>query len=80
MCGLEKLGIVDQTGWNVVVRFVAENPGTFSQQTLLGALIMTGRSASCFLAPNSVLLAESVDTTFAVHQQGEELLEKIPPV
>ena len=48
MCGLEKLGIVEQTGWNVVVRFVAENPGTFSQQTLLGALIVTGRSASCF--------------------------------
>ena len=48
MCGLEKLGIVDQTGWNVVVRFVAENPGNFSQQTLLGALIVTGRSASCF--------------------------------
>ena len=23
------------------------------------------------VAPNSVLLAESVDTTFAVHQQGE---------
>ena len=27
MCGLEKLGIVDQTGWNVFVRFVAENAG-----------------------------------------------------
>ena len=32
------------------------------------------------VARNSVLLAESVDTTFAVHQQGEELLEEIPPV
>ena len=28
------------------------------------------------VAPNSVLLAESVGTTFAVHQQGEELLEE----
>ena len=27
MCGLEKLGIVDQTGWNLHVRFVAENAG-----------------------------------------------------
>ena len=27
MCSLEKLGIVDQNGWNVVVRFVAENAG-----------------------------------------------------
>ena len=32
------------------------------------------------VAQNSVLFAESVDTTFAVHQQGEELLEEIPPV
>ena len=32
------------------------------------------------VAPNYVLLAESVDTTFAVDQQGEELLEEIPPV
>ena len=32
------------------------------------------------VARNSVLLAESVDTTFAVHQQEEELLEEIPPV
>ena len=27
ICGLEKLGLVDETGWNVVVRFVAENAG-----------------------------------------------------
>ena len=25
MCSLEKLGIVDQNGWNLLVRFVAEN-------------------------------------------------------
>ena len=28
------------------------------------------------VAPNFVLLEESVDTTFAVHRQGEELLEE----
>ena len=27
MCSLEKLGIVIKTGWNVFVRFVAENAG-----------------------------------------------------
>ena len=27
MCGLEKLGTVDQTGWSVFIRFVAENAG-----------------------------------------------------
>ena len=27
MCGLEELGIVIKTGWNVFVRFVAENAG-----------------------------------------------------
>ena len=27
MCSLEKLGIVDQNRWNVLVRFVAENAG-----------------------------------------------------
>ena len=32
------------------------------------------------VARNSVLLAESVDTTFPVHHQEEELLEEIPPV
>ena len=31
------------------------------------------------VARNSVL-SESVDTTFPVHHQGEELLEEIPPV
>ena len=32
------------------------------------------------MAPNSVLLAASVDTTFFAVQQGEELLEEIPSV
>ena len=27
VCGLEKLGLVTKTGWNVFVRFVAENAG-----------------------------------------------------
>ena len=27
VCGLEKLGLVIKTGWNVFVRFVAENAG-----------------------------------------------------
>ena len=48
--------------------------------TVINKYILLYNSICNHVERNSVLLAESVDTTFAVHQQGEELLEEIPPV
>ena len=50
----------------VINKYILLNYSIYIQYTIL----------SSYVATNSVLQAESVDTTFAVHQQGEELLEE----